>query len=86
MQARTNASCSACKKRGIRSFSAKSRASHALRHPKAKRESASRCSRFPRSRKVSYTTIVSYATTIKGPIVIESHFQTICEQERITNV
>ncbi len=32
------------------------------------------------------TTIVSYATTIKGPIVIESHFQTICEQERITNV
>jgi len=32
------------------------------------------------------TTIVFYATTIKGHIFIESNFQTICEQERISNV
>ncbi len=37
------------KKRGMRSFSARSRASCALLPPNAKRESASRCSRFPRS-------------------------------------
>jgi hypothetical protein len=35
----------------MRSFSARSRASCALRRPNAKRESASRCSRFPRSSK-----------------------------------
>lgn len=48
---KTHASLSVRKKRGMRSFSAKSRPSCALRRPNARRESASCCSRLPRGSK-----------------------------------